>query len=214
MNSRPLVSTIVAFLNGERFIEEAIESVFAQTYDNWELLLVDDGSTDGSTQIALRCAEQHPGKVHYLEHPGHQNRGKEASRNLGLSHAEGEYVAFLDADDVWLSHALEQQVAVFDSYPEAGMIYGPTQVWYSWTGSTEDSQRDFRTLVGKEGDAKLDTLLEPPTGLLNKLLQPLAPPENLGIPTPCSVLLRREVVKSVGGWKRNFKACSRIKRCT
>src|SRR5215211_2585086 len=77
----------------------------------------------------------------------------------------------------------------------------------------EDSQRDFRTLVGREGDAKLNMLLAPPTGLLNKLLQPLASPENLGIPTPCSVLLRREVVKSVGGFEMNFKACTRIKHC-
>ena len=208
MNSRPLVSTVVAFLNGERFIEETIESVFAQTYNNWELLLVDDGSTDGSSQIALRYAEQHPGKVLYLEHPGHRNRGKEASRNLGLRHAKGEYIAFLDHDDVWLSHALERQVAIFDSYPEAGMIYGPTQVWYSWTGNTEDSQRDFRTLVGEKGDAKLNMLLKAPTGLLNNLLQPSLTPPNGLVPTPCSVLLRREMVKSVGGFEEEFQGIS------
>src|SRR5919107_1887161 len=110
MSSRPLVSTVVAFLNGERFIEEAIESVLAQTYDNWELLLVDDGSTDGSTRIALQCAEQYPAKVRYLEHLGHQNCGMSASRNLGVSRAKGQYIAFLDADDVWLPHKLQQQV--------------------------------------------------------------------------------------------------------
>src|SRR5918994_2063107 len=104
MSGKSLVSCIVIFLDEERFIEEAIKSVFAQTYENWELLLVDDGSTDGSTQIALRYAERHPGKVRYLEHPGHQNRGMSASRNLGISQAKGEYVALLDADDVWLPH--------------------------------------------------------------------------------------------------------------
>src|SRR5215207_11709928 len=110
MTSKLLVSSVMIFLNAEKFIEEAIESVFAQTYDNSELLLVDDGSTDDSTQIALRYAERDPEKVRYLEHPGHRNRGMSASRNLGVSHAEGEYVAFLDADDVWLPYKLQRQV--------------------------------------------------------------------------------------------------------
>src|SRR5216684_3354263 len=102
MMNRPLTSVIMIFLNAEKFIQEAIESVFAQGYDSWELLLVDDGSTDSSTVLALRYAEQYPVKVRYIEHEGHQNRGMSASRNLGIRHAQGEYLAFLDADDVWL----------------------------------------------------------------------------------------------------------------
>ena len=105
-----MVSIIMIFLNEEQFIREAIESVFAQSYDTWELLLVDDGSMDLSTDIALRCADQHPGQVRYLEHADHQNRGMSASRNLGISHAKGKHIAFLDADDVWSPHKLEQQV--------------------------------------------------------------------------------------------------------
>src|SRR5262245_49569485 len=101
MHSRPLVSVIMIFLNAERFFLEAIESVFAQTYSNWELLLIDDGSTDGSTEIALRYAKNSPEKVRYFEHNGHCNRGTAASRNLGLSQARGDYIAQLDADDVW-----------------------------------------------------------------------------------------------------------------
>src|SRR5262245_53982480 len=91
---KPLVTAITIFLNEERFFEEAIQSVFNQTYDRWELLLVDDGSTDGSTQIARRCAERFPDKVRLLEHPRHENRGMSASRNLGLEYARGEFVAF------------------------------------------------------------------------------------------------------------------------
>ncbi|TMA78856.1 MAG: glycosyltransferase [Deltaproteobacteria bacterium] len=63
VSNKPLVSVVIIFLNAERFIQEAIESVFAQTYDHWELLLVDDGSSDGSTAIARRYAERHPEKV-------------------------------------------------------------------------------------------------------------------------------------------------------
>ena len=167
MSSKPLVSAIVIFLNAGKFIEEAIESIFAQTYNNWELLLVDDGSTDGSTQIALRYAEQYPEKVRYLEHPGHQNRGMSAARNLGISQAKGEYIAFLDADDVWLPYKLEQQVALLESRPEAGMVYGNTQYWCGWTGRPEDIRRDFVPELG----VRTDALFKPPT--LLTLLYPL-----------------------------------------
>src|SRR5215212_9963596 len=109
MSSKPLVSVVIPFLNTENFIQEAIESVVAQTYENWQLFLVDDGSTDDSTRIAQEYTESYPGKIFYLEHPRHQNCGVSASRNLGISYAKGEYVGFLDADDVWLPHALEQQ---------------------------------------------------------------------------------------------------------
>ena len=85
MSNKPLVSVIVIFFNAEKFIQEAIESVFAQTYDAWELLLVDDGSTDESLAIAQRCAKQYSGKVRHLEHAGQQNRGMSASRNLGIA---------------------------------------------------------------------------------------------------------------------------------
>src|SRR5262245_36560058 len=99
MSDKPLVSVIIIFFDAEQFIKEAIESVFAQTYDAWELLLVDDGSTDGSPAIAERCAKRYSGKVRHLEHGGRQNRGMSASRNLGIANANGEYIAFLDADD-------------------------------------------------------------------------------------------------------------------
>src|SRR5438874_1836189 len=146
MNQKPLVSVITIFLNGERFIREAIESVFAQTYDNWEFFLVDDGSTDASTEIALQYAAQYPGKVRYLEHAEHQNCGMSATRNLGLRHARGTYVAFLDADDVWLSDKLARQVAIVEAQPQAAMVYGATEYWYSWTGHPEDCQRDYKQL--------------------------------------------------------------------
>ena len=148
MSNKPLVSVITGFLNGEKFIQEAIESVITQTYDNWELLLVDDGSTDASTAIALRYAEKYPGKVCYLEHDGHQNRGVCASRNLGIRNAKGEYIALLDADDVWLPPKLQRQVAIMESQPEAAMIYGSPQYWHSWTENSEGRQSDFMPELG------------------------------------------------------------------
>src|SRR2546422_6997659 len=108
MSGKSLVSVITIFYNAERFLREAIESVFAQTYYPWELLLVDDGSVDKSTDIALEYARIYPEKVRYVEHNGHRNLGMSASRNLGIAHAKGEYVTLLDADDVWFPQTLDR----------------------------------------------------------------------------------------------------------
>ena len=102
MPGKPLVSAIIVFWNEEQFIEEAIESVFGQTYGHWELLLVDDGSSDRSSKIARHYTDQYPDKVRYFEHQGHVNRGMSASRNLGVGSARGRYISYLDGDDVWL----------------------------------------------------------------------------------------------------------------
>ena len=194
MSSKPLVSVVIIFLNAKRFMQESIESVFAQTYDNWELLLVDDGSTDSSTEIALRYVEQYPERVHYLEHEGHQNRGMSATRNLGIRNAKGEYIALLDSDDVWLPHKLEQQVAILDSQHEAAMVYGPSQKWYGWTGEPADIQLDHLYELGIE----TNTLVQPPK-LFNLFVQGKA-----SAPCTCSLLMRREVVEKIGGFEESF----------
>src|SRR4051812_33913704 len=98
MTTPPRVSVVMIFLDAEEFIREAIQSVADQTVDSWELLLVDDGSTDGSTEMALRYLAEDPARIRLLHHPGGVNRGMSASRNLGLREARGEFVTFLDAD--------------------------------------------------------------------------------------------------------------------
>jgi glycosyltransferase involved in cell wall biosynthesis len=190
-----LVSVIMIFLNAEKFLQEAIESVLAQTYDHWELLLVDDGSTDGSTRMALHYATQYPGRVSYLTHAAHQNRGMSASRNLGIAHAKGDYIAFLDADDVWLPAKLAQQVALLQAHPEAAMLYGRTQLWYSWTGNPADLQRDHMLPLGVQPN----TLVQPPTLLLHFW------GGNVQTPTTCNALIRREVFTTIGGFQNTFR---------
>lgn len=198
LDRKPLVSIIIIFFNAkiENFFEEAIESIFAQTFDNWELLLADDGSTDESTSVALRYAQKYPEKVHYLEHEGHQNRGMSATRNLGIRNAKGKYIAFLDSDDVWLPQKLEQQIAIMESYPEAGMVYGKAIYWYGWTDKPEDIQRDYvdRPSLPPEN------LYQPPTLLLHN--HPLA--KHCGAPCPSDILLRKDVVEHVGGFEEGF----------
>ena len=195
MNQEPLVSCIIIFFNaGEQFFIEAIESIFAQTYDNWELLLVDDGSTDESTAIALQYAHKNPKKVYYLQHEGHQNRGMSAARNLGIYHAKGEYIALLDADDVWLPQKLEKQVTILEAQPEAAMVYGSTLMWYGWTGNPEDTKYNYRRSLG----IKPNTLVKSPT-LLKLFLKGKG-----NTPATCGVLMRRELCNYVGGFEESF----------
>jgi glycosyltransferase involved in cell wall biosynthesis len=193
MIDRPLVSVVLIFWNAAAFLREAIESVLAQSYPCRELLLVDDGSTDGSTGIARQFAAHDPGQVRYLEHAGHANLGMSASRNLGIRQAQGSYVAFLDADDVWFSRALEDQVAILQAHPAAAMVYGPIQWWYSWTGKPEDGGRDHVERLGVPADSVID-----PPRLLPLFLRDKAA-------VPSGVLVRRGVVESVGGFEDQFR---------
>jgi glycosyltransferase involved in cell wall biosynthesis len=90
--------------------------------------------------------------VRYLEHECHQNRGAAATRNLGARHARGEFIAFLDADDVWLPHKLERQTALLESRPAVAMAFGAAQYWHSWSGMSEDANRDHIPSLGVEPD--------------------------------------------------------------
>lgn len=191
--SNQLVSVIIIFLNAERFILEAIESVIAQTYPDWELWLVDDGSVDRSKEIACEYARRHPERIHYLTHPERTNRGMSASRNLGIQHARGDYIAFLDADDVWISNTLKEQVAILDTYPEAALVYGPLQYWYSWTGDPADIGRDYIESLG----VPPDSLIRPPKLLPLFLLDKAA--------VPSGMLIRQEAIKRVGGFENTFR---------
>ena len=194
MPTAPAVSAIVIFLNEERFLYEAVQSVLMQTADDWELLLVDDGSTDASSTIASSFAARYPDRIRYLEHPQHANLGMSASRNLGIEHARGRFVALLDADDVWLPHKLAEQKELLDARPEAGMLYGRSRYWFSWSGRPKDTKRDFMPVTGVPSG----TLVQPPS-LLRAFLSGKA-----AVPCPSSVLIRRELLLQVGGFEARF----------
>jgi len=190
----PAVSVITIFYNEARFLPEAIESVLSQTYSAWELLLVDDGSSDESTEIALRYAAAYPQKIRYLEHEGHTNRGMSAARNLGLRHARGRYLAFVDADDVWLPHKLASQIPRLDALPEVDMLYATTEYWHSWTGSAEDRARDHLWKPVEN-----ETIFAPPE-LLRLFLD-----RKILMPCIGSILVRRKLVEDIGGWEESFR---------
>lgn len=194
----PEVSAIVNYLNEERFLQEAIDSVFAQTFDDWELLLVDDGSTDGSTAIARTCAAAHPGKVRYLDHPDHANRGMSASRNLGVREARGRYIAYLDGDDVWLPTKLERQIAELRAHPEAAMVCAPLLEWHSWNPDADADQFDRIYGAGPSGrHPYAGSVVEPPE-LLALFLR-----DDRYI--PAAALIQREAIQRAGFAVEEFR---------
>jgi len=113
------VSVIIPAFNRARYIGQTIESVLQQTYANIEIIVVDDGSTDGTSEIL----DAYSGKIKRLEHPGHQNLGQSASINLGMQYADGEYVCVLDSDDYWELDKIELQVRYLEQHPDVGLVY-------------------------------------------------------------------------------------------
>lgn len=113
----PLISVMIGVYNGERYLGEAIESVLSQTYWPVELIVVDDGSTDRTRQVALSYAP----RIRYEYEP---RGGMGAARNRAVELAQGAYFAFLDADDRFTATKLESQMACFDDDPEVEIVFG------------------------------------------------------------------------------------------
>jgi len=188
----PLVSIVLIFLNEERFLEEAVNTVRTQTMEDWELILVDDGSTDKSAIIGRRMAAE-DNRIRCLDHPRHANRGMSASRNLGVAHANSPYIAFIDADDVWERSKLAEQVEVLESMPDVAMVVGAVRYWHSWNPAA--TEKDFTLLTGGVADRRID----PPEAAL--MLYPLGKETGAGV----DLLVRRSVFDEVGGFEEQFR---------
>lgn len=117
----PRVSTIIPTYNCARYVGRAIDSVCAQTYKDYEILVVDDGSSDDTKDVVM----QYGRKVTYIYQ---QNQGVSAARNHAISKANGELLAYLDADDMWFPEKLERQVAFLDAHQECGMVHSEMSI--------------------------------------------------------------------------------------
>jgi glycosyltransferase involved in cell wall biosynthesis len=189
----PVVTVVTIFRDAERFLGEAIDSVFAQSYTHWELMLVDDGSADRSTAIARGYAERHPDRVRYVEHEHHANRGMSASRNVGMAHARGGLIALLDADDVWFPQRLEQQVAAFAAHPEIALVYGNRLYWWKWDASSAEEDS-----VSSHG-IPADRVIEPPDLFVRMYA------EHRTTNPGSDVMFRRATALGVGGFDERFR---------
>jgi glycosyltransferase involved in cell wall biosynthesis len=116
----PAVSVITPAYNAAEFVAQTIESVRAQTFEDWELVIVDDGSTDATTQL-IEDYQERDGRIRLL----HQaNAGPSAARNHAMRAGRGAFFAFLDSDDTWEPEYLERQLAIFREYPDTHLVTG------------------------------------------------------------------------------------------
>jgi glycosyltransferase involved in cell wall biosynthesis len=118
----PIVSVIIPIYNGEKTIGETIESVLKQTFTDFEVLVIDDGSQDSTLEVINKIQDS---RLKVFSYP---NAGVSASRNRGLTHATGEFISFLDADDLWTPDKLEAQVKALQDNPQAAVAYS----WTDW----------------------------------------------------------------------------------
>lgn len=216
----PRVTVITIFLNGMPYLPEAVESVQQQRLEDWELILVDDGSTDGSGAVADRLAAE-DARIRVARHPGGENRGMSASRNLGLQHARAPLIAFLDADDVYRPERLSRHQDVLDAHPEVDLVYGPTLYWHSWqspgapsAGAPSPANQPApgvsgaHNLGGRTGAVDEVAALGIPTGVpiaAPTLLQRFLETEGAILPGMCSLTVRRSVVRRIGGFEPAFR---------
>jgi teichuronic acid biosynthesis glycosyltransferase TuaG len=124
-NSNPLVSIIAPCFNGERYLDQCLESIFHQTYRNWELVIVDDASVDGSYKRIEEKIKISTNKIKFIKL--RKNVGVSAARNVGLDNAQGKYMAFIDIDDVWEKEKLSIQIASMEK-EKATLSYTRTNI--------------------------------------------------------------------------------------
>jgi len=170
-----MVSVIIPTYNHSDFVLKTLASVFAQTFTDYEVIVVNDGSPDGTTRILRPLAEA--GRIKYIEQP---NAGQAAARNRGLAEAEGEFVAFLDDDDLWPPDSLAQRITAARSAGHPVMVYG------------------FNQFVG---DLSADRFPGPdaPTGRVQEAFL-----RQNWMWSPGQSLMRTEVVRELGGFDTKF----------
>lgn len=176
--SVPKVSVIIPAYNAEKYLHETIKSVLEQTANSWELIIVNDGSTDKTEEVARLFADQND-RISLISKV---NAGVSMARNVGIEHSKGQYLAFLDADDIWLSNNLAVKVDFIDSHPTVGLVHSSG-------------------LIIDENSKSLDRLK---SGKSGKLLDDLLLWEDECVPTPSSILTKRSVINELGGFDVNL----------
>src|SRR3990172_7360951 len=146
----PKVSVIIPTYNREKYIVETLQSVFEQTFTDYEVIVIDDGSTD-NTSVVLK---PYLDRIVYIRKP---NGGQGSARNVGIKKAKGEYIAFLDSDDLWLPEKLEIQVRYLDGHPEAGLVFTDMVIFCQ---DESGMHQELKEIHYRGGDISFRTLLK------------------------------------------------------
>jgi len=184
MNDNSLVSVVCPAYNCGQFMIPALESVFSQSYRPIEVIVVDDGSTDSTPELVQGYRE-----VRYLRQV---NRGPSAARNSGIRAARGEYVAFLDLDDLWFPEKLSQQVAILGSCPDSGLCFADMRLFSEGAGEESTMFQKYKLTVDYFGHEHVVT---------NAIAKLVA--MNF-IPTS-SVVARKTALAQAGGFDEKFR---------
>lgn len=172
----PLVSVVIPTYNYGHFIDEAVQSVLNQSFRDFEIIVVDDGSTDNTNALLARHSE-------HIRYVRQTNSGVSAARNRGIKEARGKFIAFLDADDYWLPEKLLEQLKVFDDHPDVGMVYS---LFYFFESETH-------SIIGYK------PIIECHRGFV---LKEMFVSCMVGSPTP---LIKRKVFDEVGPFKEELR---------
>ncbi len=186
-----LVSIVLPFLNMARFLPSAVESVLAQTYPEWEMILVDDGSRPEEGREARAIAARLGPRARVLTHADGGTHGASAARNLGIASTHGAYVALLDADDIWLPGKLARQVEALQRHSQAAMTFARVRYFSDDSQAAAEFDQPFGAL--REG------VYVPPRLTLEFLRDASV------YPCPTAVLVRREALNVVGGFDPRFR---------
>ena len=181
-NFETAVSVCIASYNHAEYIGLAIESVLAQTYKNYEIIVVDDGSTDKSLEILNSYARKFPERVRVFTHENHKNLGISKTANLAIEKSTGKYIAFLGSDDLWEKNMLALQIPALEQNPQIGLVYSKAKIIDSRGKATG-------AIAGESFKKNGDQLKQ----LLAKNFIPAA-----------TALFRRECIERVGGFDENL----------
>lgn len=157
--SNSFVSIIIPTFNRSQLVERAIRSVLNQTYKNFELIIVDDGSTD-DTELRLQQFTTNP-SIHYYKK---ENSGVAAARNFGAAKAKGKWMAFLDSDDEWLAHKLQDQINFLQKNSELKIVYGE-ETWIR-NGMRVNQKKHHKKSGGRIFERCLEQCLIAPSSVL------------------------------------------------
>jgi glycosyltransferase involved in cell wall biosynthesis len=159
--STPLVSIITPIYNGKQYISETIKSALAQTYKNFELLLINDGSTDNSAEIIRSYFNDE--RIIYIEQ---KNSGVASARNTAIRVAKGKYIGFLDQDDLWHKNKLEEQVAILENDENIALIHSKQDFIDS-----QGNEINFNWIIGGTGDCFADIFIKNKIAVLTVLIR-------------------------------------------
>lgn len=187
--SAPVVSVVIPCYNQARFLGDAIYSALHQTYERVEVVVVDDGSNDGTEEVSKW--EGWRGAVRYVRQ---ENRGLSVARNVGFQASTGAYIAFLDSDDKLLPEAIELGVQAFRERPESGMVVGYHREFTEAGAETRDDVEQLHTYLGRLRES---AAADPYAALLRG--------NHMGM--PAAVLYRRDVLEASGGFDPGLRAC-------